>query len=667
MSKDKTKKIMATAFSNRKGLPKPTEETDRRLGFTKWGAKNDYPFYLIDMYNGSAWHQGIIKTKTYYVAGGGIKTVSGDLTKFLKNKYNDFTIEEIFKNVAFDFELFDGFAVIGTWSKDGTKVVRWEHKDLDDVRTNSDESLYYLSDDWNAQKQSKEKTNFREIKPLDEKNRSGKFIIYYKSPSKKSRGEKGIYPKPNYIGGLTAINTDVEISKYHLYEIQQGFKGGTLISMNSGIPETTEEAEAIRDEIKGDTTSVEDAGEVVIVFSDNGDNAPTVMALNGNDLADRYAMTEDSVQQNILVCHSVTTPSLFGIQPEGSFNSVETLELFEVFKNTYVSSRQETLNWLLSEMIRLSGEQGTAELEQAEPIGAEAQAIEDAQPTDSNAPVVDGEEVENVAGSAMNGAQIASMVAIVEAVGLGTLTPDAAVQVIMVAFPTITRDEAERIVGISGETAAPEQQFRSADKDLAVFRLYGDTKDKFKIVKSISVSNEFGASDVEKMENGNFTIFFDKIGDIKAGLTEVEKNVLSLLKKGESGTDIAQAIDAPLVEVAKAYENLRLLNLIVDGETSALGEKVLDGLDVEVDQFEVRYSYEVKAGLGDDVIPTTRDFCKELIRQDRMYLRSEINTITSAIGRDVWRYRGGFYTRPNGGRTTPWCRHEWVQHLVIKN
>jgi len=210
------------------------------------------------------------------------------------------------------------------------------------------------------------------------------------------------------------------------------------------------------------------------------------------------------------------------------------------------------------------------------------------------------------------------------------------------------------------------EQFRSSDKDLKVFGKYEKKRDNFKIVRSISVSNDFGSDDVEKMEGTNFNLFFDKIGDIRAGLTELDKSVLSLLRKGEDGTSIQKAIDEPITKVAESIEKLGKLNLLVDNSTSTLGEQVLDGLDIEIEQFEVRYSYEVKAGLGADVIPTSRDFCRELIGQDRMYLRSEINTISGAIGRDVWRYRGGFYHNDKIGRTTPWCRHEWRQHLVIK-
>ena len=582
---------MATGFSNSKKLPEAKETYDKKLGFQKWGLDNQYPFYLVDMYNGSAWHQGIIKTKSYYVAGGGLEVVNGQLDEFLKNPHSDFTIDEMIKKVAFDFELFDGFCVVGSWNREGTKVVRWEHFDVDRVRTNIDESMYFFSDDWSARKQTKEDTNFREIKPLDLERKEGKFVIYYKSPSKQTKGDLGTYPKPSYIGGITDINADLLISKYHYYEISNGFKVGTLINFANGIPESKEEERAITEQVKGTSTSIEDVNEVIITFSDGNENAPSVLSLNGNDLADRYNLTEKSIQQNILVAHSATNPMLFGIKTEGQLGgATELLESFEIFKSIYVNGRQKTLLWVLDKMIELSGEVGSVEFIQAMPM-------------------------------------------------------------------EIKKEE------------TPEQmteEFRSADKDLKVFRKYGKEKSDFNIVKSISVSNEFGSKQVEQFETDNFKHFFDEASDIQKGLTELDKNVLKMLKAGEESSSIAKAVDAPMTEIAKSMDKLSKLNLISKGQTSKLGELVLDGLEVEIDQFEIRYSYEVKPGLGAEVIPTTREFCETLIDINRMYLRSEINTITGSIGRDVWRYRGGWYNNKKTGRTTPWCRHEWRQHLVLK-
>lgn len=581
-------KYNVTHFSKSKGIEKPTEKIDKKLGLIKWGEKNDYPLYLIDMYNGSAWHQGIIRTKAHYIAGNGFENANQD--KFLLNQYSDFSIEEITKRCSLDFEIFDSFCVIGVWNREGNRVAKWEYVNRDDIRTNADESMYYFSKDWTASRQN-EKTGYREISPLNENNRTGEFLICYNAPSKKAKGESGIYPVPYYVGGLTAINTDVLISRYHLHEIQNGFKGGTLISMNNGTPETTEEARAIRDQIKGDTTSVEDANEVVIVFSDSKENEPTVLSLNGNDLADRYNLTEKSVQQNILVSHSATNPVAFGIIQEGSFNAAESQELFEIFKKTYVSARQEQLEFVINKMAELSGYVGEAlKLKEPNPFGEKT--VEPVEPKQ---------------------------------------------------FSKICCSK--------------------EDEDIKVFSEYGETKDKFKSVTKNSVPNDFEAQQVEEFEK----FFFDKIGNIRAGLTGLDKNILTLLKNGEGATSITSALDEPLVEVVKSLQGLTDKGLISDSGISELGNSVLKGLESEVSQFEVRYSYEVKAGLGAEVIPTTRAFCRSLINLDRMYTRDEINVISARLSRDVWRYRGGFYHNPKTDKTSPWCRHEWVQHLVVKN
>ena len=284
--------IKMTSLSFKKDYQKPDEERDRSHDFIKWGKKNDYPYFIVDLYNGSAWHQGIVKNKVTYIAGGGLESTSGDLTAFIENQYSEFDMNEIAEMMAFDYELYGGFCVMGTWNRDGSRVAVWEHIDLDMVRTSEDGLTYYLSDDWTSMQQSPEKTNLRTISALDTNNKEGKFIIYYKDPSKKNKKEKGVYPKPPYYGGITAIQTDADISRFHMHEIANSFKSGTLISFVDGYPETYEEAEKIKQQVKGRSQSVEDAGEIVITFSDSKDKAPIVQQLNGNDLDKRYTVTE---------------------------------------------------------------------------------------------------------------------------------------------------------------------------------------------------------------------------------------------------------------------------------------------------------------------------------------------------------------------------------------
>jgi hypothetical protein len=81
----------------------------------------------------------------------------------------------------------------------------------------------------------------------------------------------------------------------------------------------------------------------------------------------------------------------------------------------------------------------------------------------------------------------------------------------------------------------------------------------------------------------------------------------------------------------------------------------------------VRYQYAKAPRVqGNVILPTSRDFCRQLIDLDRLYTRSEINLISSQVGRDVWTERGGWYTKKGTDTATPYCRHIWQQVIAIK-
>jgi hypothetical protein len=580
-----------TSLSFRKDFQKPEEEKDRSLGFTKWGKKNDYPFFLVDLYNGSAYHQGILKNKTFYIAGGGVQIVSGMVQPFIDNKWSDFDMNEIAERLAFDQELFGGMAVKGTWNKEQTKVVMWEHIPIDMIRASVDERTYFISDDWLALNQSPEKTNLRILPAYDKDNRTGSFILYYKEPHLKGRKELGVYPKPSYYGGITAIQTDVDISKFHMYELQNGFKSGTLINFPSGYPETTEELNRLKENVKGRSQSVEDAGEIILTFSNGKDEAPEVLSLNGNNLDQRYLATEKSVQQNILVAHAITSPQLFGVRLEGSFNSAESGDLFNIFKSTYVNTKQRRIEWMLNLMLELGGYIGQVKLRDVDPL-----------PKDVPTPA--------------------------------TTTPTPIVQ------------------------SCHNNQFK--DDEIKVFEQFGESNDKFIVLHSEPIAWDTPSEQVFSRSKQ----LFDKVGEISATLTGADKDVLKLLSDGESSESIAKALNTSVEDIAQRIETLRELEILTGGEVNTLGKSVIENLDIPISRFEVRYTYRTRPNVPDP-ITQSRAFCVKLIELNRSYSRQDIDNISVRVDRDVWRYRGGWYTNPDTGATTPFCRHEWIQQLVI--
>jgi len=646
-----------TSISFRKDFQKPDEEKDRSQGFVKWGKKNDYPFFLIDLYNGSAYHQGIIKNKTHYIAGGGVEIVSGMLQPFIDNQWSDFDMNELAERMAFDGEMFGGFAVKGTWNKEGTRVVRWEHIGLDSIRASMDERTYYISDDWTALNQSPEKTNLRVIQAYDDTVTVGSFMLYYKDPHLRGRKELGIYPKPTYYGGITAIQTDVDISKFHMYELQNGFKSGTLINFPSGYPETTEELNRIKSDVKGRSQSVEDAGEIILTFSNGKDEAPTVMSLNGNNLDQRYLMTEKSVQQNILVAHAITSPQLFGVTVEGSFNSAESDDLFNIFKSTYVDARQRRVEWMLNMMVELSGFTGKVKLRDVTPLPKDVITPTPTATPDMNTPTTTADVVD-VAKSALNGAQIASLVDVVAKIKEGLLTPESALSIVLASFPTIDDATARRIVGMTPTAFS----MCSHEDEIDVFAQYGEDKKKFRVIHTEKIDWNTPSEFVFARS----TELFDKIGEIKAVLTGADKDILKLLNDGEDAPSIAKALNTSTKNVTETIAKLDGLNMINQGgELNSLGKSVMDAIDIPLERFEVRYSYRTRPDVP-PVKTTSRPFCIKLLELNRMYSRDDINAISYRVDRDVWRYRGGEYTNPRTKITTPYCRHEWVQQLVIR-
>jgi hypothetical protein len=74
------------------------------------------------------------------------------------------------------------------------------------------------------------------------------------------------------------------------------------------------------------------------------------------------------------------------------------------------------------------------------------------------------------------------------------------------------------------------------------------------------------------------------------------------------------------------------------------------------------YSYELRKEVSGqpEIIPTSRDFCRELIKLDRFYTRQEIEGISARLGYDVFNRAGGFWG------SKPHCRHEWRRQSVVR-
>jgi hypothetical protein len=142
-----------------------------------------------------------------------------------------------------------------------------------------------------------------------------------------------------------------------------------------------------------------------------------------------------------------------------------------------------------------------------------------------------------------------------------------------------------------------------------------------------------------------------------------------------SAKDIATAIKSNEGKVSKAISKLIEQGAITEKKVTGqegkiehrtISEKaaeVLDNQPANVSDFQIMYSYEPRLGLK-ATIPTTRDFCLELLDVNGLYTRQDIETISNRVGWDVFTHRGGFWHKKGTDYTYPYCRHIWQQNVV---
>jgi hypothetical protein len=629
-------KIFNVSFGKHRQEVTSVEEVDRK-GWVKWGKKNDYPQFLIELLNSSPLHQGIINGKVSYIVNEGWEVVQGgaDVESFLENGVSDYDLHEVADMAATDLETFGAFVLKCTMNKNlGLSFV--ECLDFDLCRLSEDEMTVYFSENW-----ADARTEVKEFEVYDANKQQYQFCLVFKQSSKREKGELGVYPKPSYIAGLRDIETDREISKYHLNEILNGFTGGTVINVPTGIPETDEEKADARKYIEKFTGAGE-AGSVIVNFSDGQEQQISVVHLNGNDLDKRYLATEESIKGNILTAHSVPNPLLVGIQIPGKLGAGSELEVsFNIWNKTYISRKQRIIdnafNYILEDIAKIAGQIALkpAELPQTMLRG------------------------ESRVAQALN-----SMSALVANNVLRNLTVNE-IRALAQLQPIDGGDELQRI---NSEFSGVQLAFNTSERlkdSIKVFDEYGTKLSTLDVYSKVEVPHGAKRDDIASFEAEVLHELFNEIGTLTASGKLL--SVLDLVRKGDPISVMPDVLDTDLKTVMTNIKRLQELGYIDGLNVTQRGVNLLNASQVPTEDFEVRYTYELRDGIdGAKIIPTTRDFCREVIELDRAYTREEIDTISSRVGWDVWFERGGWYHNPQTGQNTPFCRHIWKFILTKK-
>ena len=350
----------------------PEFKENKGKEWISYGADNNFPNLLLDMYDNAPKHRAILDGKADLIAGKGWNVNNKALSVLNAAKLIQFTqtinpsesLYELTKKISLDLELFGGFYIQAIWNNLRTDFDLY-HVDFSKIRTNKTQDKFFFSNDWKAYNQSSDKTGFKEIEKFDpEKKTSG--IFYYKS----YRPNQGVYPLPGYVAALKYIEIEKEIANFHLNNIKNGFVGGTLISFNNGQP-TLEEQKEIEKQIKNKHTGTDNAGGVVLVFSEGKDKEPSVIPLRSNDFDKAFEVLNKTVTQEIFTGHRITSGQLFGIDGESAFARNVIRDASEFFQNTYVTPKQQTLEGVINDFANLLNIDGKLNIIPLEIIGVD--------------------------------------------------------------------------------------------------------------------------------------------------------------------------------------------------------------------------------------------------------------------------------------------------------
>jgi|688.fasta_scaffold84410_4 hypothetical protein len=575
-------------------------------GYIQYGDRNDYPNYLVELFNKSAKHNAIIKSKVHYITANGW-TGSEQAKPFIEKVNRMESLEDLTRKVSLDAELFGGYYLEIIWSVAGQLSEIW-HCDYTKVRTNKDNTQFWYKEDW------ADRAEKAEVYPaFNPANPYGKQILYIKE----YRPNMGYYSLPGYFGALNYIESDIEISKHVLGNAQTGFSASKLITLPNGEPSDDEK----RNIEKRFTNrfSGSDGKKFILAFVNDSARKPIVDDLGTSDITkEDFGRVDSLIQTNIFSGHQITTPSIFGIAEAGKLGSrSEMRDGYEIFKNTYVNSKQMHLESVFNMLFKYRGiEDAELHIIPTEPIGFEF--------------------TENLL------KEIAPKEWLLEKAGIDMTkyqAPEEAVTVVQSA------------------------QFKD---DFSVFFEFGEDKASYNIWKSRTRFND----DSEYQLFAEVNQLQANVLDLMAKDKRITPEVLATTL--DQNVDTINQVIKKLIEDGHIQPKQYTIgtgideNVITEHTLTEPLKDILEKIKPQTTELLIRYSYEWKAGFSNADKDTSRPFCVALLDANKVYSRSEIELMSARLGYSVWDRKGGWYTKPGTNTHEPSCRHQWVSNIVTR-
>jgi hypothetical protein len=331
---------------------------------------------------------------------------------------------------AKDLKLFGGFFIEVIWSNDRTVISKLNAIPFEECRiaiSQEDESEIgiFHSYDWGNIRKKKNTPEFipkyNYLTRTEEPRQIYWCFTYTGSDS---------YPRPDYWSAINYIELDKQISIFHINQISNGLFPSTIINFYNGQA-TPEQKQQMMMDWENKMSGARNAGKVVMFFNERDQPKTEITPFPVNDADKQYQLMDTTAQQKIITAHRVTTPLLFGIRDVGTgfgSNKDEMAVGLEIFNKQVIEPYQAMINHSIEELLSNQLPGVTFEIVPNTPLAVEqAEVVAD----------TTGGTTADVAATALNGAQITSLVDIVMQSAAGAVPVSSAKAIVQAAFPTL--------------------------------------------------------------------------------------------------------------------------------------------------------------------------------------------------------------------------------------
>lgn len=597
--------------------PVSAREKYDRAGWVNFGEKNLFPQYLRELAETSPVHGSLCISIADMIAGKGVDAGAN------QERVDALDVASSYYGCAHDWKKFGGYYLEVIYSTDRDSIAKINHLPFEECRIAIEEESeeiigVFHSEDWSSIKKKRNKPvyipKYNSLKSVEQP-RQVYWCFNYTSGQ--------IYPRPDYWSAVNYIELSKQIGIYHVNNIMNGLFPSFIVSFFQGQQDPDVQRK-IASDWENKLSGARNAGKFIMTFNQPDHQKPEITSFPISDADKQYEFLSETSRKEIMVAHRITTPLLFGIRDTTGFgsNKDEMVAGLKIFMNQVIEPAQRKLTDGFEEI--LSFEMPNIELKVIPntPITVEDAVAEVAPSEDVPSNSANTSEETNVAATALNGAQITSLVEILIQTATGIIPKESAKGVVQAAFPTLTAQQIDSI---------------------------------FNSIVVGSVNPTEVAMDALKLT----------MSELQKKKDHTENVADELIKLGEEIPDGYILIDAFEVDYETDDEHEAEVESIVLHEFAtrvvpATSPNQISEQDKRIDDklFLTRYRYR---GYRD----AQRPFCKKMMAADLLYRKEDIVAAENKVVNSGWGPYGtdtyNIFFYKGGGN----CHHFWQKEVYM--